>query len=289
MQPNKTDKNIITRFAPSPTGRLHLGHAYSALFAYRNAQTNDGRFILRIEDIDTTRCRPEYESGIYEDLAWLGLSWETPVRRQSEHFEDYKNALKSLENRDLLYPCFCTRSDIKREVGLAASAPHGPEGILYPGICRDLSDTERKERIENNMPYAMRLNMAKALETIEAPLEWEDIDKGTQIATPEILGDAVLARKDIPASYHLCVTLDDHIQGISVVTRGEDLFYATHLHRLLQHLLNLNVPQWHHHGLLMDENGERLAKRNKSITIQHLRDIEKLTPEQVIDMTRISR
>lgn len=282
-------ENYVSRFAPSPTGRLHVGHAYSALFSYRNAQSHGGRFILRIEDIDTTRCHAEFEDGIYEDLAWLGLQWETPVRRQSDHFDVYKEALADLEDRGLLYPCFCTRGDIKREVGLSSSAPHGPEGILYPGICRDLSAAERKERIENGEPFAMRLNSAKALATLSEPLQWYDHLKGMQIATPEILGDAVLARKDIPASYHLCVTLDDHLQGVSVVTRGEDLFYATHLHRLLQHLLNLNVPQWHHHPLLMDENGERLAKRNKSITIQHLREVEKLSPEQVIDMTRISR
>ncbi|HIF26419.1 MAG TPA: tRNA glutamyl-Q(34) synthetase GluQRS [Micavibrio sp.] len=281
-------KSHVTRFAPSPTGRLHLGHAYSAIFAYRNAQTRGGRFILRIEDIDTIRCRAEFEEGIFEDLAWLGLSWETPVRRQSEHFEEYKKALQTLQSQDLLYPCFCTRKEIQEEVARADSAPHGPEGALYPGTCRHLSDDERAARIKNGDAYALRLDISKALSTLEAPLEWEDLDKGLQIATPEILGDVVLARKDTPASYHFCVTLDDHLQGVTLVTRGEDLFYATHLHRLLQHLMNLNVPQWRHHGLLLDDEGKRFAKRNQSVTIQHMREVQNLSPQEVIDKTGLS-
>lgn len=270
----------ITRFAPSPTGRLHVGHAYSALFAYRTAQQSGGKFILRIEDIDTTRCRPEFESGIYEDLAWLDIKWEAPVRRQSEHMNDYKAALDRLSARGLLYPCFCTRKEIQAEIERSGAAPHGPEGHLYPGTCRNLNESERAEKMAAGAPYALRLDIAKA-SAICAPLQWTDHVKGTQTATPEILGDIVLARKDTPASYHLCVTLDDHLQGIALVTRGEDLFYATHLHRLLQGLLGLNVPEWHHHKLLLDEEGKRFAKRNNAVTLQHMRDAELKTPDDI--------
>ncbi len=261
-----------TRFAPSPTGRLHLGHACSALFAQEKARESGGRFILRIEDIDTVRCKPVFEHGIYEDLQWLGLGWEEPVRRQSAHFEDYKKYLGYLQERNLLYPCFCTRKDIQEEVARAPSAPHGPEGILYPGTCRSLTLTERKQKTASGCTYALRLDMEKALGSLQHPLIWNDRVKGLQTATPELLGDVVLARKDTPASYHLCVTIDDHLQGITLVTRGEDLFYATHLHRLLQAILSLNVPEYHHHRLLLDEHGKRFAKRNDSVTLAHLRD-----------------
>ncbi len=277
-------EKIITRFAPSPTGRLHLGHAYSALFAYTEAIRHKGHFILRIEDIDTGRCRPEFEQGFFEDLAWLGLEWEEPVRRQSEHFDDYRKALDALDKNGLLYPCFCTRKEIQEEIARSESAPHGPEGALYPGTCRNLSTRERKDKICSGTPYALRLDVGKAISAFKSPLYWTDLSKGEQTATPEILGDVVLARKDVPASYHLCVTLDDHIQGVSVVTRGEDLFYASHLHRLLQELLVLDIPVWHHHKLLLDEEGKRFAKRNKSVTLQHLREASGKTPRQIMDM-----
>jgi glutamyl-Q tRNA(Asp) synthetase len=266
---------IVTRFAPSPTGRLHIGHAFSALFAYSKAAAEGGRFILRIEDIDLGRCRAEFEEGIYEDLRWLGLAWEEPVRRQSEHMADYKAALDKLAAQGLIYPCFCTRRDIQE-----VSAPHGPEGALYPGTCRKLGADERQARIASGVAYALRLDVAAALSTLNAPLFWDDLAKGRQQAQPEILGDVVLARKDAPASYHLCVTLDDHLQGVTCVTRGEDLFHATHLHRLLQHLLGLDVPLWHHHPLLLDEEGKRFAKRNQSVTLQSLRAAGK-TPEEI--------
>lgn len=275
---------VVTRFAPSPTGRLHIGHAFSALFAFRESLDHGGRFILRIEDIDPARCRPAFEDGIFEDLGWLGLEWEKPVRRQSDHMADYKSALHRLDELNLLYPCFCTRKDIQEEIARSGSAPHGPEGALYPGTCRTLTKDEREEKRARGLPYALRLDMEKALASLEAPLTWTDLSKGTQTATPGILGDVVLARKDVMASYHLCVTLDDHLQGVSVVTRGEDLFYASHLHRLLQHLLGLNVPVWHHHRLLFDKDGKRFAKRNKSVTLQHLREIEGMTPEEVKGM-----
>lgn len=276
--------STVTRFAPSPTGRLHIGHAYSALFSYEQAQKDNGRFLLRIEDIDTGRCRPEFEDGFYEDLSWLGLEWETPVRRQSEHFDDYKKALTKLQDRDLLYPCFCTRKDILAETQNAVHAPHSHEGPLYPGTCKNLSAAQIEDNIGNNIPYALRLNLETSLSVIDrSKLVWVDKDKGKQSATPEILGDVILARKDISASYHLCVTLDDHIQDITLVTRGEDLFHASHLHRLLQELLELNVPEYYHHGLLLDENGQRLAKRYDSTTLQHMRETSGYSAQDIKD------
>ncbi|MBI4030119.1 MAG: tRNA glutamyl-Q(34) synthetase GluQRS [Proteobacteria bacterium] len=278
--------STVTRFAPSPTGRLHIGHAYSALFAYGRAAKPGGRFILRIEDIDAGRCRPEFEDGIYEDLSWLGVAWEEPVRRQSEHMDDYRAALDKLEDGGLLYPCFCTRKEIQAEITRSPSAPHGPEGYLYPGTCRDLGKSERADKIASGVPYALRLDIAKACAET-GPLTWLDHAKGLQTAAPETLGDIVLARKDTPAGYHLCVTLDDHLQGVTLVTRGEDLFHATHMHRLLQELLGLNVPEWCHHKMLLDEEGRRFAKRNNAITLQYLRESGK-TPADITAMTGFS-
>ncbi|SDH51421.1 tRNA glutamyl-Q(34) synthetase GluQRS [Roseospirillum parvum] len=269
----------VTRFAPSPSGRLHLGHALSALFAAEQAGPG-GCFRLRIEDIDTGRCREEFVAGIFEDLAWLGLSWPQPVRRQSEHLADYRAALDRLESLGLLYPCFCTRAEITQEVAEAVRAPHapppGPDGPRYPGTCRRLGPDQRAARLAAGTPHALRLDMEKALalvaeKTSGAPLVWHDLDRGPQIATPEIFGDPVLARKDIPTSYHLAVTLDDHLEGITLVTRGNDLEPATHLHRLLQCLLDLKVPQWRFHRLLTGPDGRRLAKRDHAQTLDHLR------------------
>ncbi|WP_417843621.1 tRNA glutamyl-Q(34) synthetase GluQRS [Thalassospira sp.] len=261
----------ITRFAPSPTGYLHLGHAASALFAARKAGDN-GRFLLRIEDIDQTRARPEYIEAIYQDLAWLGLSWETPVRIQSAHFNDYQAVLDRLTDRDLLYPCFCTRKDIQAEIARIGNAPHGPDGALYPGTCRHLSVSERADRIAAGDSYALRLDMGRAIKQVGKRLYWHDRAAGRQVATPEIFGDVVLARKDTPTSYHVSVTLDDHLQGISLVTRGEDLFFASHLHRLLQELLGYDVPEYHHHKLLAGPDGKRFAKRDKSETLRSMRE-----------------
>jgi len=265
---------LATRFAPSPTGLLHVGHAYAALFAAKVAQKHGGRFGLRIEDIDVGRCRPQFEQAIYEDLAWLGLSWETPVRRQSEHMADYQAALDRLMDLGLLYPCFCTRKDILHEIETAQGAPHilsnGPDGPLYPGTCRRLSEDERIAKIKQGVPFALRLNMDLALAGT-GPLSWTDLNQGDITATPEIFGDVVLARKDTPTSYHLAVTVDDHIQGIQIVTRGSDLFLATHIHRVLQELLNFASPTYYHHRLMMGPDGQRLAKRNKAETLQSLR------------------
>ena len=266
-----TSSVTVTRFAPSPTGRLHLGHAYSALFAEQAARSKGGRFLLRIEDIDRARCRAEFESGIYEDLAWLGLTWETPVRRQSEHLDEYRSALDRLASAGFLYPCFCSRKDIEAEIARADSAPQGPEGPLYPGTCRALSATERASRIADGRPYALRLDVSAAL-AATGRLSWYDLDRGAFPAEPGLLGDVVLGRRDAPASYHLAVTLDDHRQGVSLVTRGEDLLNATHVHRLLQALLKLDTPDYRHHRLLANERGERLAKRDGAEALAALRE-----------------
>ena len=270
----------VTRFAPSPTGFLHLGHAYSALFAHEKA---GNRFLLRIEDIDGGRARPEFEAAIREDLAWLGLRWEEPARRQSDHMDDYRAALDRLDARGLLYPCFCTRKEIRAEIEESGFAPHdipqGPDGLVYPGTCRALTAKERQQSRAEGTPFALRLDMAKAVDAAGSLL-WTDADQGETAAQPDIFGDVVLARKDTPASYHLAVTVDDHLQGVTLVTRGEDLFAATHVHRLLQALLELDTPSYHHHKLLTTEGGERLAKRDKSQTIRALREAGK-TPEEV--------
>lgn len=268
-----------TRFAPSPTGRLHLGHAYSALFAYEQAGEG-GRFILRIEDIDPIRCKPEFEAGIFEDLSWLGLTWESPVRRQSQHMDDYRQALDRLQAMGLLYPCFCSRKDNEG----AAHAPHGPDGPVYPGNCRNMSAGQRQEKIAAGQPFALRLDMDEAVKRT-GPLEWLDLDAGPQQARPEIFGDVVLARKDAPASYHLAVTLDDHLQGVTLVTRGQDLFESSHVHRLLQALLGLDVPRWRHHPLLLGPSGQRLAKRDKAETLAALRE-NNLSPEEIRRLAR---
>lgn len=275
---------IVTRFAPSPTGFLHLGTAHSALFAERAARAAGGRFLLRIEDIDRTRCRPEFTAAIFDDLAWLGLRWEEPVRVQSAHFGDYRAALARLAAMDLVYPCFCTRAEIVAEIAAAGGAPHpadphGADGPLYPGTCRRLSPGERAARLARGDDHALRLDSAKAIAQA-GPLRWHDRARGLQAARPELLGDAVLARKDTPTSYHLAVTVDDHLQGVTLVTRGEDLFAATHLHRLLQALLGLATPDYHHHRLLTGADGRRFAKRDRALTLRALRDAGR-TPAEV--------
>jgi len=271
--------HVVTRFAPSPTGRLHLGHAYSALLAHDFARERDGTFLLRIEDIDPGRCRPEFERSLMEDLAWLGLTWPEPVRRQSDHLDDYCAALDRLGGIGVTYPCFCTRREIEDEIARAGHAPHGPDGALYPGTCRHLTEDERAARIAAGDAFAVRLDVARAC-ALAGPLSLHDEAAGTVEATPEILGDVVLARKDVPTSYHLSVTVDDALQGVTLVTRGRDLFHATHLHRLLQALLGLPVPDYHHHGLLTNDRGERLAKRDKAVSLRALRESGR-TPAEV--------
>lgn len=277
-----TDSPDVTRFAPSPTGHLHLGHAYAALFAAQKAGPG-GRFLLRIEDIDTGRARAEFVAAIMEDLGWLGLSWAQPVRRQSEHLAAYAAVIADLDRQELLYPCFCTRADIAREIAAAAAAPHlaasGPEGPVYPGTCRHLSAAERRRRIDSGAPYALRLRMDEATSAIGA-LTWTDVERGITPATPELFGDIVLARKDTPASYHLACTWDDALQGVTLVTRGEELAPATHIHRLLQALWKVPAPRYHHHRLLLAADGRKLSKRDHALTLRALRAQGK-TPEQV--------
>jgi glutamyl-Q tRNA(Asp) synthetase len=259
---------IVSRFAPSPTGLLHLGHAFSARFAWRHARDGGGHFLLRLEDIDPTRCRPEYAAAILEDLAWLGLDWDGEVRVQSQYLPDYRVALDQLAGRGLLYPCFCTRADIQQ----SASAPHTPDGApLYPGTCRALSADERAARIAAGVPYAQRLDMQRALDCVSTVLTFEEAGEDPLPCHPERFGDVVLARKDAPASYHLCVTHDDALQGVTLVTRGADLKAATHLHRLLQALMGWPVPRYAHHELLTDTSGRRLAKRDRAATLRDLR------------------
>jgi glutamyl-Q tRNA(Asp) synthetase len=256
----------VTRFAPSPTGYLHLGHAHSALLGWHRARADSGRFLLRIEDIDPARCRPEFEAAILEDLGWLGLTWDGEVRRQSDHLADYQAALDRLRNMGLLYPCFCSRKDI----AAAVTAPHGPEGPVYPGTCRNQPADLVQERQVRGDPYALRLDVARA-QAMTGPLAFTDELEGTVKATPDTLGDVVLARRDAPASYHLCVTVDDHLQGVTLVTRGVDLFHATHIHRLLQAILGLNVPTYRHHLLLTNAAGERLSKRDEAVALRAMR------------------
>jgi glutamyl-Q tRNA(Asp) synthetase len=275
----------VTRFAPSPTGLLHLGHAHAALFAWVCARGTGGRFLLRIEDIDRGRCRPEFTDAILEDLAWLGLDWDGPVRRQSEHFDAYRRALDQLDAAGLLYPCFCTRAAIQAEIARAGAAPHGSEGPLYPGTCRGLSAAERQGRIAAGESYALRLDVAQAAARV-GPLEWEDSEAGRVVADPLSHGDVVLARKETPASYHLAVTVDDALQGVTLVTRGRDLFGATHMHRLLQALLDLPTPRYWHHRVLTDPSGKRFAKRDRSLTLRALREAGK-SPAEVRKMAGV--
>ena len=264
--------DIVTRFAPSPTGLLHLGHAYSALSAFEAVRLDGGRFVVRIEDIDFTRCCRAFDEALLEDLAWLGIEWKQPVRRQSQHLAEYSAVADGLKMRELLYPCFCTRKDILREIESAGEAPHGSDGPLYPGLCRNRSEDERQTRIATGESFAMRLHLDRAVDEAGNDLEWCDLVKGVQHAQPELLGDVVLVRKDIGCSYHLAVVVDDALQGITRVTRGEDLFEATHLQRLLQALLELPTPEYHHHPLICDDNGKRLAKRDGAETLRSLRE-----------------
>ena len=276
-----------TRFAPSPTGYLHLGHAFSAMFASQTAAQLGGKMLLRIEDIDRGRCRPEFESAISDNLTWLGLTWPVPVRRQSEHFADYTAALDQLNEAGLLYPCICTRAEIKAEIAESPSAPHGPDGPIYPGMCLGITPAEAVFRKTRGESFALRLNMAKALKQAGADLVFEDATQGLIHADPAKFGDVILARKETPTSYHLAVTVDDHIQGITCVTRGDDLFEATHIHRLLQQLLNYETPHYAHHPLIQDADGRRLAKRTQATSLNELRRLG-LTPDAVRALMPIS-
>ncbi|MGB7125279.1 MAG: tRNA glutamyl-Q(34) synthetase GluQRS [Methylovirgula sp.] len=283
----------VLRFAPSPNGYLHLGHAFSALMNQEMASASGGSLLLRMEDIDVERCRAEFEQAICEDLAWLGLSWEAPVRRQSEHFDAYAEALTSLEQRGLVYPCFCARSDVVSAVAERPDWRRDPDGSpLYPGTCKHLSSAERSVRLAAGQPAALRIDMAVALAQARQKIVWREYGSGAErrdiLADPNLWGDAVLSRKDIPASYHIAVVVDDAMQGITDVVRGEDLLMATSLHRLLQILLDLPAPVYHHHELLRDAAGRKLSKSLRAKSLRAMRR-EGVTPAEIKDQLGIAQ
>ena len=270
----------VFRFAPSPNGYLHLGHAYSALLNFDLARQGGGRFLLRIEDIDATRCRPEFETAIYEDLGWLGISWETPVRRQSEHLSAFREAVEQLSGRGLIYPAFESRAEIARLVAereTDAPWPRDPDGApLYPGVAKSLSSEARRKLIAQGVPYALRLDMAAALAQA-SDLNWVEHgagpggETGIVTARPQAWGDVILARKETPTSYHLSVAIDDALQGVTDVVRGQDLFWSTSVHRLLQSLLGIPQPAYRHHRLVLDSAGQKLSKSTKATALRDLR------------------
>lgn len=279
-----SNPTVVTRFAPSPTGPLHLGHAYAAIVAHDLARAGGGQFLVRIEDLDAARSRPAFERAIFEDLGWLGLAPDAPPVRQSERLGVYAQGLARLQAMELVYPCFCTRSDIAAEIARAREAPQGAAAPLYPGTCRHLSPEERGARLASGAPYALRLDTAAALART-GPLAftecWAAGPRPARIdARPELQGDIVLARKEFPASYHLSVVLDDDAAGVTLVTRGEDLLEAAHVQVLLQRLLGLRHPVYAHHALVTDETGKRLAKRDAARGLAELR-ARGQTPAQV--------
>ena len=270
----------LFRFAPSPNGYLHLGHAFSALLNFDLARQTGGRLLLRIEDIDTTRCKPEFETAIYQDIAWLGIAWEEPVRRQSLHLADYREALETLSAQGLVYPSFESRAEIARLVAqreASARWPHDPDGApLYPGAAKSLSSDERTRLLESGTAYALRLDMAAACARA-GDLSWTeqgegpDGETGAVAARPEAWGDVILARKETPTSYHLSVVVDDALQGVTEVVRGQDLFWSTSVHRLLQQLLGLPQPAYRHHRLVLDGAGRKLSKSTEATGLRELR------------------
>ncbi|MEN0654348.1 MULTISPECIES: tRNA glutamyl-Q(34) synthetase GluQRS [Hyphobacterium] len=273
---------FVTRFAPSPTGHLHLGHAFSAMTAWRAAREEGGRFLLRIEDIDRTRCKPELETAILEDLDWLGITHDGDVRRQSDHFPEYAAALDRLRADGLVYRCFKTRREIMEEIERAPHHPgEGPEGVIYAGPDEEMDPIEEAARLDAGDPYAWRLSLNACRKRLGA--DWGGLsfteegegpngETGTIPIRPDLLGDVILARKDVGTSYHMAVVHDDALQGVTHVIRGQDLYHATHLHRLLIHLLGLPVPVWRHHGLIAGPDGKRFAKRDKSATLKAMRE-----------------
>lgn len=270
----------VFRFAPSPNGYLHLGHAYSALLNADLARAGNGRLLLRIEDVDQSRCRPEYEQAIYDDLAWLGIAWETPVRRQSEHFDAYRDAVMQLQSRGLLYASFESRGDIARMISERSDVknwPRDPDGaLIYPGRRDDMTDAERRKRMVGGEPYALRIDMAAAIASV-GPLTWSEAGQGPAAesgkvdAQPRVWGDVILARKDMPTSYHLSVVIDDALQGVTNIVRGQDLFWSTSVHRLLQALLGLSAPAYRHHALVLDADGRKLSKSTQATALRMLR------------------
>lgn len=268
----------VFRFAPSPNGALHLGHAFSALINHQMARAANGRFLLRIEDIDLARCRPEQRDAIFDDLKWLGLDWEAPVRLQSQHFADYNEALERLIDEELVYRAFMTRGDVRAFISGRQHWPRDPDGApLYPGLDKHLPAAERQSKLSSAAPFAWRLDMAAALQHVQNPITWletgsgPDGETGTIKADPAAWGDVVIARSDVPTSYHLAVIVDDAVQGISDVVRGLDLFHATAVQRLLQDILGLPIPDYHHHRLILDDDGRKLSKSRGDTSLAALR------------------
>ncbi len=286
--PNSQLGKPVYRFAPSPNGFLHLGHALSAFLNHDMAGAARGRLLLRIEDIDLSRCTPEFEQMIYHDLRWLGLDWETPVRRQSEHFDAYRDALDRLREMGLVYPAFLTRGEVKAQVAdheaSGTAWPRDPDGSpLYPDTDRERRETERATLIARGVKHAWRLDVGKAMASSGKPLSWQETGSGLSeriTAEPAIWGDVVLSRSDAPSSYHLSVVVDDALQGITHVVRGQDLYAATAIHRLLQELLGLPEPAYHHHGLILGHDGRKLSKSEGSTGISALRN-EGLRPDDI--------
>ena len=272
---------VTTRFAPSPSGPMHVGHLLAALQARRLADAHAGQCLLRVEDIDQRAQNPAFLQLMYEDLRWLGLSFDGEVMVQTRRFDEYRRVLGLLRSMGLLYPCFCTRTEIRNQLAEMGRAPHATLGYLYPGTCRCLPPDVVEEKLQAGIPHSWRLDMQRVQDLVGCPL-WHDMHRGTQRCEPVAYGDVVLARKDFPASYHLAVVIDDAAQGVTHVTRGEDLFESTHIHRALQAVLGLPVPQYCHHALLRDNAGKRLAKRDGARSIASLRDAG-YTPRQVLE------
>lgn len=275
------------RFAPSPNGELHLGHAYSALLNQKLAREYGGRLLLRIEDIDTARCTPEFEQGIYHDLEWLGVEWEGPVRRQSEHMDVYRDALQRLRDSGLVYPAFMSRGEIRAHITEREAErhrwPRDPDGVpLYPPLDRQATEASRRRRIESGPPFAWRLDMQRSISAVDRPLHWTEFgEPDRQVpADPAAWGDVVIARSDIPTSYHLAVVTDDALQRISHVVRGQDLYEATSVQRLLQVLLGIDPPAYHHHRLILGPDGRKLSKSERSTGLRALREGGK-TPDDI--------
>jgi glutamyl-Q tRNA(Asp) synthetase len=286
----------VFRFAPSPNGPLHLGHALSALRNFDMARAAGGRLLLRMEDIDATRCRPEFEAAIVEDLAWLGIEWEQPVRRQSEHFGEYRAALGKLAAMRLIFPSFESRAELAHMVGdrdVRERWPRDPDGVpLYPGAARQIKELDRQARVERGDPYAIRLDMEKATEWT-GPLRWSETgagpsgESGDIAAEPAAWGDVIVGRKETPTSYHLSVVVDDALQGVTHVVRGQDLFWSTSVHRVLQALLDLPAPSYHHHRLILDADGKKLSKSTQATGLRELRG-QGLTPADIRRLVNIA-
>ncbi|MCX7312479.1 MAG: tRNA glutamyl-Q(34) synthetase GluQRS [Alphaproteobacteria bacterium] len=286
----------VFRFAPSPNGHLHLGHALSALLNFDLARAAGGRLLLRMEDIDTARCRPEFEAAIFEDLAWLGISWEQPVRRQSEHFARYRAALAKLDAIRMTFPSFESRAELIHLVGdrdVRERWPRDPDGVpLYPGAARQMKEPDRQARIARGEPYAIRLDIEKAMEWV-GPLRWNETgagpggERGEIAADPAAWGDVIVGRKETPTSYHLSVVIDDALQGVTHVVRGQDLFWATSVHRVLQALLDLPAPEYHHHRLVLDADGRKLSKSTAATGLRELR-AQGVTPADVRRLVNVA-